>query len=462
MKSSRLLFSAFLGLASTAIAEVKITPERHDGDQATPAFKFSSAPRNSDAGTKSLLTLVDGDRDGNGGDLDRLTDGRLPRNSDDPGSNFFFRAGTDGGRILLDLGSTIDVKQISTYSWHGSTRGPQVYRLYASDGSGNGFDAKPKRPTDPATTGYKLLATVDTRPKEGEPGGQYGVTIADSAGNLGKFRYFLFDISQTENRDPFGNTFFSEIDIVDAAADKPEEPAAVAKQILKSADIEGGFRYTVETTETPDLTDWAHKDLMPVVEKWYPKIVEMLPSEGFTAPRTFSINFTNEYKGVAATMGNRVVCAPPWFRQQLKGEAIGAVVHELVHVVQQYGRARRAGGQRPPGWLVEGLCDYIRFYLFEPEKKGAEIRPRNVANARYDGSYRVTANFLNFVITKYDKDLIKELNAAMREGRYTPDFWKTRTGKPVEELAEEWKKSLAPAEAAPAPATPAKPTEPAK
>jgi hypothetical protein len=452
--------SASLGLTVAAFAEVKITAERLEPDKAAPGFKLPTVPtaRRTDAAAKATFTLIDGERDRNGGDLDRLRDGRLPRNADEPASNFFFRAGTDGGRFVVDLGSAIDVKQVNTYSWHASTRGPQVYRLYASDGSGEGFAAQPKRPADPATAGWKLVASIDTRPKEGDPGGQYGVSITDSAGNLGKFRYLLFDVSRTEDTDGFGNTFLSEIDIIDAAApDKPEEPEPVAQQILKSADIEGGIRYTVETTETPDLTEWAHKDLMPVVEKWYPKIVALLPSEGFTAPRTFSINFTDEYKGVAATMGNRVVCAPPWFRQQLKGEAIGAVVHELVHVVQQYGRARRAGGQRPPGWLVEGLCDYIRFYLFEPEKKGAEIRPRNVANARYDGSYRVTANFLNFVITKYDKDFLKEVNAAMREGRYTPEIWKTRTGKPVEELAEEWKKSLAPAaEAAPAaPSTPA-------
>jgi hypothetical protein len=289
--------------------------------------------------------------------------------------------------------------------------------------------------------GWKLLATVDTRPAPGEPGGQFGVSITDTAGTMGRQQYLLFDISRTEDADAFGNTFYSEIDVIDKNAPVgTDEP--VDQPIVKSVEMEDGTRFTIETTEAPDLTEWAHKELLPVVQAWYPKIVAMLPSEGFTAPRTFSINFTNEYKGVAATMGNRVVCAPPWFRQQLKGEAIGAVVHELVHVVQQYNRARRVGGNRPPGWLVEGLCDYIRWYLYEPESKGAEIRPRNIANARYDGSYRVTANFLNFVVGKYDKDLIKELNAAMREGRYTAEFWKTRTAKPVEELADEWKKSL--------------------
>jgi hypothetical protein len=449
MKSTFSLLLCLLSAAFPARAEVKVQTER--AQDATAAFKFPTVAtaRLHDAGAKATFTLIDGERDRNGGDLAKLRDGRLPRTADEPNSNFFFGAGTDGGRILADLGSAIDLKAVNTYSWHAGTRGPQVYRLYASDGKAANFAAQPKRPTDPATAGWRLLATVDTRSASGEPGGQFGVSITDTTGSLGQYRHLLFDISRTGDADPFGNTFYSEIDFIDKAAPEVAEKP-IDQPITKSVEIEGGTRFTIETTETPDLTEWAHGELLPVVQKWYPKIVAMLPSEGFAAPRTFSIEFTDEYKGVAATMGNRVVCAPPWFRGQLKGEAIGAVVHELVHVVQQYGRARRSGGNRPPGWLVEGLCDYIRWYLFEPESKGAEIRPRNIATARYDASYRVTANFLNFVITKYDKDLIRELNAAMREGRYTPEIWKTRTGKPVEELAEEWKKSLGESAAAPA------------
>ena len=35
-------------------------------------------------------------------------------------------------------------------------------------------------------------------------------------------------------------------------------------------------------------------------------------------------------------------------RQNLEGEAKGAIVHELVHVVQQYGRAQRGATPRRP------------------------------------------------------------------------------------------------------------------
>ena len=206
---------------------------------------------------------------------------------------------------------------------------------------------------------------------------------------------------------------------------------------MKSVDIaDTDYRFTVDTTEAPDLTEWAHGQLIPVMQKWYPLIVGMLPSEGYTAPKTFSITFTDRYKGVAATGGNRIECNPAWYRTQLKGEAIGSLVHELVHVAQSYRRAR------PPGWLGEGIPDYIRWYLYEPEAKGCEISPKRAASAKHDGSYRVSANFLNFVIGKYDKDLIRDLNAALREGRYEPGLWKARTDRTVEELADEWRKSL--------------------
>lgn len=222
-----------------------------------------------------------------------------------------------------------------------------------------------------------------------------------------------------------------------AAVEKEDAaPATAALPSTESVEIEdGGYRFTVDTTEAPDLAAWSHDELIPVLKKWYPTIVKMLPSEGYAAPKNFSITFTDRYKGVAATSGNRIECNPSWYRRQLKGEAIGSLVHELVHVVQQYRR-------RPPGWLVEGIPDYIRWYLYEPQSRGAEISPPRVAAARYDGSYRVSANFLNYVIGKYDKNLIPELNTAMREGRYDAEIWKTRTGHTVEELGEEWKKSL--------------------
>jgi hypothetical protein len=170
----------------------------------------------------------------------------------------------------------------------------------------------------------------------------------------------------------------------------------------------------------------------------------MLPSPGYEAPKKFTIRFSQDMRGVAATGGSRITCGAGWFRQNLKGEALGAVFHEMVHVVQRYGRAARnsPNATRPPGWLVEGIADYIRWFLFEPQSHGAEITRRNLARASYDASYRITANFLNWATEKYDKDLVPQLNAALRQGQYDPDLWKQRTGHTVQELGQEWKAGL--------------------
>src|SRR6185295_19698922 len=95
---------------------------------------------------------------------------------------------------------------------------------------------------------------------------------------------------------------------------------------------------------------------------------------------------------------------------------------------------------RMPGWLIEGIPDYIRWYLYEPQTKGAEITARNLARAKYDASYRVTGNFLNWVSEKYDTNIVVKLNAAGRAGKYSDEVWKTSTGKTAQELGDEWKK----------------------
>ncbi len=61
---------------------------------------------------------------------------------------------------------------------------------------------------------------------------------------------------------------------------------------------------------------------------------------------------------------------------------------------------------------------------------------------RYDASYRVTANFLNWVTEKCDTNIVTEVNVDLREGKYTDDFWKQHTGKTVQELGTEWRQEI--------------------
>ena len=208
--------ATILTMAVTTYAQVKVTVDHNSNATATRAFKFKNvpSPAKDDAAAKAKLLLVEGEPDGNGADLGALTDGALPTEEDQPAANFFWNAGTGGGRFQMDLGSPIEIAQVNTYSWHPNTRGPQVYRLWASDGAAANFNPAPKTNVDLAASGWKLITVVDTRAKEGEDGGQFGVSITDARGSLGKFRYLLFDCYVTETADEFGNTFYSEIDVV--------------------------------------------------------------------------------------------------------------------------------------------------------------------------------------------------------------------------------------------------------
>ena len=149
----------------------------------------------------------------------------------------------------------------------------------------------------------------------------------DSNGSLGKFRYFLFDISPTENRDPFGNTFYCEIDVRAAEPAEPEIAAATQTQ-PRAKD----FDYTLDYSQSPQLKEWAETKLRPQVDKWYPIFRDCLASDGFTAPNKFSI-IIRPTGGVAATGGTEVTVSTAWIERQLRrgewNEAVGSVIPRI-------------------------------------------------------------------------------------------------------------------------------------
>jgi hypothetical protein len=206
-----------LSLTPVLSAQPKITIDHNTGKAANAEFKFKHVPSpiRDDAAATAKLLIVDGEADPNGADISALTDGLLPNSDDQPRRNFFFIAGSGGGRLRMDLGRAIEIAQVNTYSWHPDSRGPQVYRVWGSDGAGSNFNPAPRANINPAACGWKLIAVVDTRSNdEAQDGGQFGVSISGEHGSLGKFRYLIFDLYVTEVADDFGNTFYSEIDVV--------------------------------------------------------------------------------------------------------------------------------------------------------------------------------------------------------------------------------------------------------
>src|SRR5688572_29941868 len=119
-----LAITAIFSSVFVAYSEVTVTSYQNDSGSASPAFRFKDVPSplKGDAAARASFSIVDGEADGNSGGLEKLHDGNLPREDDQPAENFFFKAGTDGGWLLVDLGNIIEIKQVNTYSWHNSDR----------------------------------------------------------------------------------------------------------------------------------------------------------------------------------------------------------------------------------------------------------------------------------------------------------------------------------------------------
>lgn len=212
-----------------------------------------------------------------------------------------------------------------------------------------------------------------------------------------------------------------------------DHPVAVREIKIESRPAVATFKYPVEfvidVSDAPEMGAWAEK-VAGICLQAYPMINDELKSEGFRPPRLITMTLKNDYRGVAATGGTRIVGSVRFFKEH--PDDVGAMVHETTHVAQHY------RGRRNPGWLVEGVCDYVRFFKFEPGHLG----PIEPERAHYNGSYRVTAAFLAYLVEKYDDQIVRKLNALMREGRYHDEVFQTFTGKPLDELDEEWRATL--------------------
>lgn len=444
---SFLRFAACLILTGTLRAEVQTTVEFSESGL---GFQFETVPLPAidDSCANGKWKVLAGRVDANSGGIATLSDALVPTSEDQPSKNFFFAAGTAGGVITVDLGELREISEVVSYSWHSDSRAPQVYSVYAATGAEAGFEFPDTRDAVSSIQAWKKLADVDTR-SENRRGGQHAARIFDPDMPLGKFRHLLFVVNETEAGNPFSNTFFSEIDVVITNSQQLQRMSAPVPRELEFTTADASFRFTIDLTQALELEQWTEKELKPVIQEWYPKIVAMLPSEGFEAAHHVRFRYLRdaEMKGIPAyASGNTISMNAEWFRGQLDGEARGAVVHEMVHVVQKYpGRNRRPQGvAAPPGWIVEGIPDYVRWFLYEPETGGAKLSPQKLRNAKHDASYRTSANFIDWVIRNDEGDgkLLERLNAAARQGKYSADTWKELTGMSEQELVEAWRTGL--------------------
>ncbi len=216
-----------------------------------------------------------------------------------------------------------------------------------------------------------------------------------------------------------------------------DHPLAIREITIEADPAVAVFKYPIEfsvdVSDAPDMKDWADKTAREC-ERVYPLFCELLKSEGYKPAHHITMALKTDYRGVAATGGTRITGSVKYFKDH--PQDVGAMVHESIHVIQRY------RGRGNPGWLVEGLDDYLRFFIYEPGNLG----PIRADRAHYNSSYRVTAAFLAYVIDKYEKDSRQQAEHAHArgnvqgghlqgpDGQDPPGARRGMAGHPVEEV----------------------------
>ena len=146
-----------------------------------------------------------------------LIDGAGQSKQDSPSESAFFRA-RPGGSFLVDLGRTIAISRINSYSWHQHTkieehreRARQRFVLYGYAG-----DEPPDLNRSPTESGWTRIARVNSdrffrvNNRLDRPA-QQACSISAAEGNIGRFRYLLWEVRES--------TFYGEIDVHGSSVD---------------------------------------------------------------------------------------------------------------------------------------------------------------------------------------------------------------------------------------------------
>jgi len=203
---------------------------------------------------------------------------------------------------------------------------------------------------------------------------------------------------------------------------------ALTTTVLSWQDHAYDLRVEVDTRDAPDMAAF-HESLPKLLHEHYPTIVELVGDDGRDLPTSVRFSFRPGIK-VPAYASRGIVMSSDWFAKHPRD--LGCAIHELTHVVQRY-----PGFLGKPGWLVEGIADYVRHRVGLDE--GWRIPSGYREGHHYTKGYGIAAAFLVFAEKKVGPELVPKLNQSLRDKSYKPEIWKALTGKDLDALWEEYK-----------------------
>ena len=196
--------------------------------------------------------------------------------------------------------------------------------------------------------------------------------------------------------------------------------------VLTGDSLTSGKYTLIFASNDPGFDSLTRQNMINVFFTVYPLEVERFNKNSLTRIVFF---IDTAYDAVAATGGGVARYSPAYLKTH--AQDVDVVTHEVMHVVQSY-------HNYDPGWLTEGIADYVRYVYGVNNKNGGWKLPEYQAGQSYQNAYRVTARFLLWVEKNKYKKIVDDMDKAMREGTYTPALWTKLTGKTVDDLWSEY------------------------
>lgn len=187
-------------------------------------------------------------------------------------------------------------------------------------------------------------------------------------------------------------------------------------------------KYTLTFINQDPSFDPALKERM--IKTFFTVYPELAKAYNRKTARSVTMVIDTAYKGVAETANARVTISSAWMHK--RPEDIDVITHEVMHIVQDY------GDSNGPGWLTEGIADYVRYKFGVNNAAAKWSLPAYKPTQNFDNAYRITARFLLWMEEKIKPGIVRKLDEQMRLHTFTNDTWTQLTGKTVDELWKEY------------------------
>jgi hypothetical protein len=158
-------------------------------------------------------------------------------------------------------------------------------------------------------------------------------------------------------------------------------------------------------SKAPECESFA-REATRIAEEWYPRLTALLSGPDQPLPYPVVKLSFDRFDGIAETGANSIRVSAEWVTTKSPKD-YGMIVHELCHVVQDY----KGKGE---GWVTEGIADYVRYALFEPQSGRLNI---NAGQSSYRDGYGPAAALLAWLEKTRQPGVVRKLNVASREGR---------------------------------------------